>query len=44
MRRRYKKYSLNKTLSRFKSHRHKFKIGRMRGLTSIPVRYRGYRI
>lgn len=28
----------------FKRHRHAFKIGRMRGLTSIPVRFRGKRI
>ena len=25
-------------------HRHVFKIGRMRGLTSIPVRFRGKRL
>lgn len=38
------KYKIRRILKKFKSHRHKFKIGRMRGLTSIPVRYRGYRV
>lgn len=28
----------------FKRHRHVFKVGRMRGLTSIPVRFRGKRL
>lgn len=28
----------------FKRFRHSFKIGRMRGLTSIPVRFRGKRL
>lgn len=27
-----------------KNHKHIFKIGRMKGLTSIPVRFRGRRI
>ena len=27
----------------FKSHRHKVRVGRMKGLTSIPLRYRGRR-
>ena len=28
----------------FRRHRHVFKLGRMRGLTSIPVRFRGKRL
>lgn len=34
----------SKFVRSFKRHRHVFKIGRMRGLTSIPVRFRGKRI
>lgn len=28
----------------FRNHKHIFKIGRMKGLSSIPVRFRGRRI
>lgn len=31
-------------LGGMRKHRHIFKVGRMRGLTSIPVRFRGRRI
>lgn len=37
--RRYSKFGRS-----FKRHRHSFRIGRMKGLTSIPVRFRGRRV
>ena len=40
--RKFRKISKNK--SYMKRHRHVFKVGRMKGLTSIPVRFRGRRI
>lgn len=35
---------IRKNKSYMKRHRHVFKVGRMKGLTSIPVRFRGRRI
>lgn len=39
--RRYRS-KLRRIMSRFKSHKHR--VGPMRGLTSIPVRFRGRRV
>lgn len=41
--RRYRRSTGNRRSS-FKRHRHSFKIGSMKGLTSIPLRFRTRRL